>query len=59
VTTATENWSDEQRRADPAAGLVYRLSTDAVGRPAFPFRPDSDWWAGVRTPTSAPMAGSP
>jgi sugar lactone lactonase YvrE len=23
VTTATENWSDEQRRAEPAAGLVY------------------------------------
>ena len=25
VTTATEGWTDEQRRADPAAGLVYRL----------------------------------
>ncbi len=33
VTTATENWSDEQRRADPAAGLVYRLDTDATRRP--------------------------
>ena len=25
VTTATEGWTDEQRRADPAAGLVYRV----------------------------------
>jgi sugar lactone lactonase YvrE len=49
VTTATEGWSDEQRRAEPAAGLVYRLDTDAVGRPAFPFRPDPDWWASLRT----------
>ncbi len=47
VTTATEGWSDEQRRADPAAGLVYRLDTDAIGRPAAPFRPDPDWWATV------------
>jgi len=47
VTTATEGWTDERRRADPAAGLVYRLDTDAVGRPAAPFRPDADWWAGV------------
>ena len=48
VTTATEGWSDERRRAEPAAGLVYHLDTDAVGRPALPFRPDPDWWAGVR-----------
>ena len=48
VTTATEGWSDERRRAEPAAGLVYHLDTDAVGRPALPFRPDADWWAGVR-----------
>ena len=47
VTTATEGWTDEQRRADPAAGLVYRLDTDATGRPAAPFRPDPDWWATV------------
>jgi sugar lactone lactonase YvrE len=45
VTTATENWTDEQRRAEPAAGLVYRIETDAVGRPAERFRPDPDWWA--------------
>ena len=45
VTTATEGWSDEQRRADPAAGLVYRYDTDATGRPADPFRPDPAWWA--------------
>jgi sugar lactone lactonase YvrE len=47
VTTATENWTDEQRRADPAAGLVYRLDTDATGRPAASFRPDQQWWDGV------------
>ena len=40
VTTATEGWSDEQRRAEPTAGLVYRLDTDATGRPAPPFRPE-------------------
>jgi sugar lactone lactonase YvrE len=45
VTTATENWSEEQRRAEPGAGLVYRIDTDATGRPATPFRPDSPWWA--------------
>jgi sugar lactone lactonase YvrE len=44
VTTATEGWTDERRRAEPGAGLVYRLDTDAVGRPAAPFRPDPDWW---------------
>ena len=47
VTTATEYWTDEQRRAAPAAGLVYRLDTDATGRPAAPFRPDPAWWATV------------
>jgi len=47
VTTATENWSDEQRRAEPAAGLTYRFDTDAGGRPAVPFRPDPSWWATV------------
>jgi sugar lactone lactonase YvrE len=45
VTTATEGWSDEQRRAEPAAGRVYRHDTDATGRPADPFRPDPAWWA--------------
>lgn len=44
VTTATEDWSDDQRRADPSAGLVYRLETDATGRPAAPFRPEPGWW---------------
>jgi sugar lactone lactonase YvrE len=47
VTTATEGWSEEQRRADPAAGLVYRLSTDAVGRPAARFRPEPGWWTRI------------
>jgi sugar lactone lactonase YvrE len=44
VTTATEEWSDEQRRDEPASGLVYRFETDATGRPAAMFRPDSAWW---------------
>jgi sugar lactone lactonase YvrE len=48
VTTATEGWSDEQRRAEPAAGLVYRFDTDATGRPADLFRPDPAWWANAR-----------
>jgi len=47
VTTATEAWSDEQRHAEPAAGLVYRFDTDATGLPAEPFRPDPDWWQHV------------
>jgi sugar lactone lactonase YvrE len=47
VTTATEYWSDEQRRAEPAAGLVYRFDMDTTGRPAEPFRPDPAWWGTV------------
>jgi sugar lactone lactonase YvrE len=47
VTTATENWSDDQRRAEPAAGLVYWCETDTRGLPAAPFRPDINWWKGV------------
>jgi sugar lactone lactonase YvrE len=47
VTTATEGWSDEQRLAEPTAGLVYRFDTDVTGRPADPFRPDLEWWATV------------
>jgi sugar lactone lactonase YvrE len=49
VTTATEGWSDEQRRAQPGAGLVYRFDTNATGRPADPFRPDPTWWAKAMT----------
>lgn len=45
VTTATEHFTEEQRRAEPAAGLVYWFWTDATGRPAAPFRPDPGWWA--------------
>ena len=48
VTTATEDWSEEERRAEPSAGLVYRFDTDVTGRPAELFRPDPDWWAAVR-----------
>jgi sugar lactone lactonase YvrE len=47
VTTATENWTEQQRRADSAAGLVYRVYTGATGRPAAPFRPELTWWATV------------
>jgi sugar lactone lactonase YvrE len=47
VTTATENWTDEQRRAEPGAGLVYMFDTDATGQPAAAFRPDPTWWATV------------
>jgi sugar lactone lactonase YvrE len=47
VTTATEDWSDERRRAEPTAGLTYRFDTDATGQPAAPFRPDPTWWATV------------
>ncbi len=45
VTTATEDWNDQQRRAEPGAGLVYRFDTDAIGRPSNPFRPDPTWLA--------------
>jgi len=50
VTTATEDWSDDQRLAEPTAGLVYHLDTDATGWPADPFRPDPAWWAAARLP---------
>jgi sugar lactone lactonase YvrE len=45
VTTATEHWTDQQRRAQPEAGIVYRFHTDATGRPAARFRPNPTWWA--------------
>ena len=48
VTTATEHWTDEQRRAAPGAGLLYRFETAATGRPAARFRPEPGWWARVR-----------
>jgi hypothetical protein len=47
ATTATENWSDEQRRGEPAAGLVYWCHTDSTGLPVAPFRPDRNWWQTV------------
>ncbi len=47
VTTATEGWSDERRRTEPAAGLGYRFDTDTTGRPATPYRPDPNWWATI------------
>jgi len=45
VTTATEGWTDEQRRARPGAGLVYRLDVGVAGRPAAPFVPGPAWWS--------------
>jgi sugar lactone lactonase YvrE len=54
VTTATEGWSDLERQADPAAGLVYRFDTDTTGLPAAPFRPQPTWWAEMRS--SEPIA---
>jgi sugar lactone lactonase YvrE len=50
VTTATEDWSDEQHRAEPASGLMYRFETDATGLPAAMFRPNADWWHEVTRP---------
>jgi sugar lactone lactonase YvrE len=47
VTTATEGWSEEERQAQPAAGIVYRFETDATGQPVTPFRPDATWWAKI------------
>jgi sugar lactone lactonase YvrE len=47
VTTATEGWTEEQRRAEPTAGLVYRLDVQATGRPAASFVPDPMWWQTV------------
>ena len=47
ITTATEGWTDEQRRADPAAGVVYRIDTDATGVPAARFVPQRRWWTEV------------
>jgi sugar lactone lactonase YvrE len=53
VTTATEGWTDEQRRSDPAGGMVYSIDTDATGRPAAPFCPDRAWWEAFHSNTTA------
>jgi len=53
VTTATEGWTDEQRRSDPAAGMVYRIKTHVTGRPAAPFCPDPTWWEAFTRPPEA------
>jgi sugar lactone lactonase YvrE len=47
VTTATEGWTNEQRREQSAAGLVYRFETDTRGRPVQPFVPNGRWWQEV------------
>lgn len=47
VTTATEHWTDDRRRGEPGAGLVYRVATTATGRPAAPYRPDPAWWSAI------------
>jgi sugar lactone lactonase YvrE len=57
VTTATEGWSDEQRLAEPSAGLVYRFDTDATGRPAMPFQPNPDWWTEITSRRGASREG--
>jgi sugar lactone lactonase YvrE len=51
VTTATEGWTDQQRRSDTNAGMVYRIDTHASGRPAAPFRPDPAWWETFTRPS--------
>ena len=56
ITTATEGWSEEQRRDDPAAGLVYRFDTDVLGRPATPYRPDRTWWKRTIYPSESTTA---
>jgi len=48
VTTATEGWSDDDRRADPTAGIVYRVDTDTTGVAAAPFCPDPTWWESAK-----------
>jgi len=45
VTTGTEGWDDEQREANPAAGIVYRVDTHTTGQAAALFRPDPGWWS--------------
>ena len=47
VTTATEGWDDDQRGAQPGAGLVYRLDPHAAGRAAAAFRPEPAWWSSI------------
>lgn len=47
VTTATEFFTDAQRRGHPEAGLVYLLEPGAVGVAAAPFAPEPRWWASV------------
>src|SRR4051794_22371135 len=44
VTTAAEDWSDEQRRCEPVAGLAYRCVAEATGLPVPAFRPDRGCW---------------
>jgi len=51
VTTGTEGWDDEQRAADPAAGIVYRVDTATTGQAAALFHPDPNWWS-----TTAPRS---
>jgi hypothetical protein len=56
VTTVTENWSDDRRRADPAAGLVHWRETDTSGVPAAAFRPDIEWWKATFGVPAVPTA---
>jgi hypothetical protein len=45
VTTATEHWTEEQPRAEPKAGIGYRLQTEATGLAAARLRLHLIWWA--------------
>ncbi len=46
VTTATENYTDEQRVAQPLAGRIFSVPTTVRGTPAATFRPAGSWWPG-------------
>jgi sugar lactone lactonase YvrE len=59
VTTATEGWTDDRRRATHQAGLVYRLDVDATGRPAARFRPEPAWWATLASRPRVPPRSPP
>ncbi len=57
VTTSTEGWDDEQRAADPDAGLVYRVDARTTGSPARAYLPEPTWWARVALDGSTGSTG--
>ena len=45
VATATEDYDERRRTAEPLAGTLLRVDgLDAVGVPARAFRPEGNWW---------------